>query len=227
MIDIHTHILPGVDDGPSDMEESLEILKKGMKAGIKTFVLTPHIRDDSDWNKIDRIKEAFSQLKRECAARGLDAQLILGAELLLIPSLPEKVIDNTSVIINGKGRYVLVELPFSQMPIYTEDVLFKLMVLRIVPIIAHPERYDYINGEGDVIKKWVDNGVMMQVNTGSLSGQYGIRVKRFARNLLKKGLVHFLGSDVHSLDDCLLYSPEIIMAASKIICKDVTLQSLE
>lgn len=226
MIDIHTHILPGVDDGPSDMEESLEILKKGMKAGIKTFVLTPHIRDDS-WNKIDRVKEAFSRLKRECAARGLDAQLILGAELLLIPSLPEKVIDNTSVIINGKGRYVLVELPFSQMPIYTEDVLFKLMVLRIVPIIAHPERYDYINGEGDVIKKWVDNGVMMQVNTGSLSGQYGIRVKRFARNLLKKGLVHFLGSDVHSLDDCLLYSPEIIMAASKIICKDVTLQSLE
>ena len=200
MIDIHTHILPGVDDGPSDIEESLKILEKGMKAGIKTFVLTPHIRDDSDWNKIGRIKEAFSRLKRECAARGLDAHLLLGAELLLIPSLPEKVMDNTSVIINGKGRYVLVELPFYQLPIYTEDVFFRIMMGRVIPIIAHPERCIYLNGKDEVLKKWVDNGIKIQVNTGSLNGQYGMRVKRFAKKLFKNNLVHFLGSDVHSSD---------------------------
>lgn len=195
-----------------------------MNAGIKTFVLTPHIRDDSDWNKIDRIKEVFSSLKRECAMKGMDVKLVLGAELLITPFLPEKVMENTSVIINSKVKYVLVELPFSQMPIYTEDVLFRLLTIRITPIIAHPERYDYINGEDRLIKKWVDNGIMLQINTGSLNGQYGMRVKRFARNLLKKRLMHFLGSDVHSLDDRFLSSHEIIMAASKIAYKDVTLQ---
>lgn len=223
MTDIHTHILPGVDDGPSDMEESLKIIEKGMKAGIKTFVLTPHIRDDSDWNKIDRIKEAFSLLKRECAVRGLDAQLVLGAELFLIPSLPEKIMDNTSVIINGKGRYVLIELPFSQMPIYTEDVLFKLMMIKIVPIIAHPERYAYINGGSEILKKWVDNGIMLQVNTGSLNGRYGIRAKRSAKRLLKNGLVHLLGSDVHSLDENPSFS-KALEIVSRIIGKDKTVQ---
>ena len=201
MIDIHTHILPGIDDGPSDIEESLNIIEKGINAGIKTFVLTPHIREDSDWNKIDKINKTFLLLKKECAVRRLDAQLVHGAEIFLIPSLPERLKDNTSIIINGKGRYALVELPFYQLPIYTEDVFFKLLIGKITPIIAHPERCIYMDGKVDVIKKWVDNGIKIQVNTGSLNGQYGMRVKRFARGLLKNGLVHFLGSDVHSIND--------------------------
>jgi len=85
MIDIHAHILPGVDDGASDMEESTKILEKGRSEGIKTFVLIPHIRDDSDWNKIDYIKETFIYINEECMERCLDVKLILGAELLLTP----------------------------------------------------------------------------------------------------------------------------------------------
>lgn len=215
MIDIHTHILPGVDDGPSNMEESLKIIENGIKYGIKIFVLTPHIRIDSDWNKIDKIKEAFSSLKRECAARGFDVRLILGAELLLTPALPEKLKDNSSVIINGKGRYVLVELPFYQLPIYTEDVFFRIMMGKIIPIVAHPERCIYLNGKDGVLKKWIDNGIMTQINAGSLTGQYGMRVKRFARKLLKDGLVHFLGSDVHSINDRFSSFTKAVEAASR------------
>ena len=200
MIDIHTHILPGVDDGPSDIEESLRIIEKEIEDGIGTIVLTPHIRDDSDWNKIDKIKEIFSLFQKECMVRGLDVQLVLGAELFLTPTLPERLKDNLSVIINGKGRYVLVELPFYQLPIYTEDVFFRIMMGRVIPIIAHPERCIYLNGKDEVLKKWVDNGIKIQVNTGSLNGQYGMRVKRFAKKLFKNNLVHFLGSDVHSSD---------------------------
>ena len=147
MIDIHTHILPGVDDGASDMEESIKILEKGRSEGIKTFVLTPHIRDNSDWNKINYIKETFISLNEECMGRGLDVKLILGAELFLTPDLPDRLKDNTIVTINGSGRYVLVELPFYQMPIYTDDVLFNLLIENFIPIIAHPERYVYLNGK--------------------------------------------------------------------------------
>jgi len=85
MIDIHAHILPGVDDGASNMEEALKILEKGRSEGVKTFVLTPHIRDDSDWGKIDYIKETFISLNRECMQRGFDVKLILGAELSITP----------------------------------------------------------------------------------------------------------------------------------------------
>jgi protein-tyrosine phosphatase len=227
MIDIHTHILPGVDDGASDMEESIKILEKGRSEGIKTFVLTPHIRDNSDWNKINYIKETFISLNEECMGRGLDVKLILGAELFLTPDLPDRLKDNTIVTINGSGRYVLVELPFYQMPIYTDDVLFKLLMEEFIPIIAHLERYMYLNGKDEVIKKWVENGIIIQINTGSLNGQYGMRVKSFAKKLLKNDVVHLLGSDVHFFDPNYCFFSKAIEVASRITGKDKIVQMVE
>ena len=227
MIDIHTHILPGVDDGASDMEESIKILEGGVRKGIKTFVLTPHIRDNSDWNKIDYIKKTFVSLNKECMERGLDVKLILGAELFLTPDLPDRLKDNTIVTINGSGRYVLVELPFYQMPIYTNDVLFKLVLEEFIPIIAHPERYLYLKGKDEIIKKWLENGIMIQINTGSLNGQYGGKVKRSAKNFLKNGFVHLLGSDVHFFEDNHCFFSEAIEVASRITGKDKIVQMVE
>lgn len=227
MIDIHTHILPGVDDGASDMEESIKILEKGRNEGIKTFVLTPHIRDNSDWNKIDYIKKTFVSLNKKCMERGLDVKLILGAELFLTSDLLDRLKNNTIATINGRGRYVLVELPFYQMPIYTDDVLFKLLMEEFVPIIAHPERYLYLNGKDEIIKKWLENGIMIQINTGSLNGRYGGEVKRSAKKFLKNGFVHFLGSDVHFFEDNHCFFSEAIEIASKIIGKDKIAQIVE
>lgn len=201
MLDIHTHILPGVDDGPSGMEESVRIIEKGMGCGIKIFVLTPHIKDDSDWKKIGRINEAFSLLKNECETRRLDVRLVPGAELFLTSSLPERVEDNATTIISGAKKYALVELPFYQLPVYTEDVLFRMLVKKIIPVIAHPERCVYVDGKGGFLKNWIGNGIMAQVNSGSLDGQYGARVKGVAMRLIKNRFVHFLGSDVHSIND--------------------------
>ncbi len=196
MIDAHTHILPTVDDGASDKEEAIRILKNGIADGVKTFILTPHIRNDADWNKIDAIKQAFVTLKKECAERELGIELILGAEISITPDLPHKIDSNPLITINEK--HVLVELPFLQLPIYTEHVLFKLLVKGVTPIIAHPERYMYLKGKSEIIRQWVENGVMLQINTGSLIGLYGMQAKRTAKKLLKEGLVHLIGSDVHS-----------------------------
>lgn len=201
MIDLHTHILPSVDDGPADIEESIRIVRDGMEDGVSAFVLTPHVKDEGDWERLDLIRQAFISLKDECAARGIGARLIIGAEFLLTPSLPERLKKNSTLTINGAGRHVLIELPFHQFPIYAEDRVFQLLIDGFIPVIAHPERYIYLNKKWDVFKKWAESGVMFQVNTGSLNGKYGIIVKWRAKSLLKNGLVNFLGSDIHSSKD--------------------------
>lgn len=201
MIDLHTHILPSVDDGPADIEESIRIVRDGMEDGVSTFVLTPHIKDEGDWERLDLIRQAFISFKDECATRGIGARLIIGAEFLLTPSLPERLKKNSTLTINGAGRHVLIELPFHQFPIYAEDRVFQLLIDGFIPVIAHPERYTYLNKKWDIIKRWAESGVMFQVNTGSLNGKYGIIVKWRAKSLLKHGLVHFLGSDIHSSKD--------------------------
>lgn len=201
MIDLHTHILPSVDDGPADIEESIRIVRDGMEDGVSAFVLTPHVKDEGDWERLDLIRQAFISLKDECAARGIGARLIIGAEFLLTPSLPERLKKNSTLTINGAGRHVLIELPFHQFPIYAEDRVFQLLIDGFIPVIAHPERYTYLNKKWDVFKKWAESGVMFQVNTGSLNGKYGIIVKWRAKSLLKNGLVNFLGSDIHSSKD--------------------------
>ena len=214
MIDIHTHILPKVDDGASDVEESIRIIKSGIREGIKTFVLTPHIRRNSDWNRVDHIKDTFISLEKECTTKCLDVRLILGGEVLLTPSLPDRLTQNTEIIIdNNHKKYVLLELPFLQLPVYAEDVMYELLMREITPIIAHPERHLYLKNSFDRIEKWVEGGMKLQVNSGSLNGKYGTNVRRFAKKLIKRGLVHFIGSDVHAIDDLKRFGKTIRIAS--------------
>mgnify|MGYP001607957917 CR=1 FL=1 len=217
MIDMHTHILPNVDDGISNIEEAIAVLERGKFEGIDTFVLTPHLREESDWEKIDCIKKSFDVLSEECKERELDVKLILGAELFLTIDLPQKLKQNKAVIIGE--RYALVELPFSQLPIYTDEVLFELLVKDITPIIAHPERYLYLNNKLEKIGKWIENGIILQINTGSLLGKYGIRTKWFAKKLLKSGFTCFLGSDIHSINDKLCSFSEALRIIAGISIK--------
>lgn len=202
MIDMHTHILPGIDDGPKSMEESIKMIAKGIAEGIKTFVLTPHLINDSDWNRYSDIIAAFDSLNAECAQRGLNARLLLGSEAFLCESLPDKLKENKWGTINGKGSYVLIELPFTQLPVYAEDVLFNLLVNRYIPVIAHPERYLYIGKKNfKILEKWADNGILFQINTGSLNKRYGVEVKKNTKLLISENMAHCFGSDVHSVRD--------------------------
>ncbi|MBI5644257.1 MAG: histidinol-phosphatase [Deltaproteobacteria bacterium] len=201
MIDMHTHILPGVDDGPASVEESILMIQKGVAEGIKTFVLTPHYRDDADWSRVDSVAAAYDSLKHMCRERGIEADLILGGEVHICEGLAQKLKENPLATLGGRGSYVLVELPFTQLPVYTSDVLFRLLTARYIPVIAHPERCLYLEGNLKLINKWVEDGILLQMNTGSLNDRYGQAVKKLARKLLKDGLVHFWGSDVHSIRD--------------------------
>lgn len=214
MIDMHSHILPGVDDGASDMDEAINMLRKGMGEGIERFVLTPHLRDGGDWKRFDAVLRVFGELEEECAKRRLNAGIVLGAEVLLIPDLKQRLLDMPAVTIGALGRHVLVELPHYQNAHYTEDLLFDLRISEITPIIAHPERYGYL--KIDTALRWAENGVMFQINTGSLNGRYGLRVKWSARKYLKNNAVHFFGTDAHSMRSHKLSYAKALKAAEKL-----------
>jgi protein-tyrosine phosphatase len=200
VIDLHTHILPAVDDGPRHLSEALVILENGVRNGVATFVLTPHVKTEADWKRLDAVREAFHEFREDAAVRATGAELLLGAEVLLTPWLPETLEACPSLTING-GRHLLVELPQQQLPIYADDVLCRLLMKNVVPVLAHPERYLFLEDASEHLATWIANGVLMQVNSGSLTGKFGSAVKRKAQRLLKNGQVHLLGSDVHSSNE--------------------------
>lgn len=141
--------------------------------------------------------------------------MILGAEILLSPIMTERLKENQSLIFRGEKQYVLIEFPFSQLPIYAEEVFYRLLTENIIYVIAHPERYLYLRKKDHILSGWIENGVMCQLNTGSLNGKYGEKIKRFSKSTLKKGFIHFLGSDVHSVKDDYLPMSAAFRLASK------------
>lgn len=225
MLDMHSHILPGVDDGVPEIEQSIKIISRGLVEGIETFVLTPHIREGYDKERIDNYKVVFEALKKELVARGIEANLLLGAENAITPDITSRLRDGTALSIAEK--YVLVELPYYQLPNYTDSVFFNLMVDKYIPVIAHPERYMYLAGNLDKVREWADRGVKLQVNSASIGGKYGWKPKRLAKKLVKNGLIHFVGSDAHSPDDKYYHFTEALAFIEKAAGKDKLVELME
>ncbi len=214
-IDIHTHILPGIDDGARDVDEALHILEEAAEIGTKEIILTPHFSPyGSDRGK--RVS-AFEAFKEKAAQKGIDIVLHLGAELMLAPDLPQFIRGDTSLTINGKGSHVLIEIPSYEMPMYTSDVLFSLMARGITPIWAHPERCFEISKDHRMAKDFANNGGMLQINAGSLLGKYGRKVRSSAIALIKAGLCHIVASDIHRKGELRTLLPDAFVYLEKTI----------
>ena len=200
-IDIHSHILPEIDDGARDFEESLLIMNEMKEAGGKGIVLTPHVATDGSETKIlDKIGHQFDLLNRLALERGIAVDLYLGAELMLHPELPQRTREDKRLTVNGKGKYVLIEMPFFEIPFYAPGIFFNLLACGITPIWAHPERcYDVVD-DCRVAYRYRDNGVLLQINAGSLLGMYGKKVRHTAATLLKNDCGHIVASDVHRVN---------------------------
>ncbi|HHS13632.1 MAG TPA: hypothetical protein ENN03_07665 [bacterium] len=196
MIDIHTHILPGVDDGSSSMTESLNLVRQGMKEGIRGAVCTSHVLDRLDSETEARLNERFLELKQAVRDKGWDFSLWLGAELHV-----QTLFDIRSPLatINGQGRYCLLELPLGTMPARLGDLLFQLSLTGVVPILAHPERNRVVWSNPGILGELVARGVLIQINSGSLTGTFGRKTRRLARSLVSQRMVHFVASDCHDV----------------------------
>jgi protein-tyrosine phosphatase len=216
MIDIHSHILPLVDDGPSEIEESIRILEKGEREGISTFVLTPHLKEP-DWNRSEEIMNVFAFLQEKCSHRGMNIKLILGAEIYIIPDLHNIVMNHPFATFGGKRKYVLVELPVDYMPNFCEEVFFELLLKGITPILAHVERYVYFRNNVPKLTKWSESGILFQLNAGSLTGRNGWFTGLRAKKLLKTGLINFIASDVHAYNQELSLTAHAFRIAANIL----------
>lgn len=199
MIDLHAHVLPGVDDGPVTWDETLALVRAAAGAGVTAMAATPHMLPDGPWaNERDRILPLVDELRRRVEREGLGVDIVPGGEVYVVPDAAERVRKGKAMTYGDAGRYMLLELPPSHVPPYLERVLFELRVTGVTPIIAHPERYDVVQRDPDIVWEWHERGALLQLNVGSLplAGPLG----RTARALLAMGAVHLLASDAHGVD---------------------------
>jgi protein-tyrosine phosphatase len=197
MIDIHSHIIPAIDDGVQTVEESLELIVKEVEGGTTGFVATPHVYNDVELAESGQIPERLEKLREAVQAAGVQVQLIAGAEVYpsmgILPAL-----DAGRPITTGNHRkHMLVDLPMSNLPMDLGQILFEIHSRGVTPILAHPERVGSIQHNPNLLREYLDRGVVCQVNAGSLYGRYGPMAAECAMYILERHWAHFLASDAH------------------------------
>ncbi len=197
MIDMHNHILYGIDDGCKTIEESIETIKNMKKIGFNSIVLTPHYIEDSSFKANNNLKlQRLEILKEELLKNNIDVNLFLGNEIFINESINELIINKEIRSINNT-RYILIELPFNNQILNLDDYLYELKLKGYKIIIAHPERYTYFKDNYEEARKLYDSGVLFQVNYGSIIGQYGSSSLKLVKKLLKDDMVDFISTDIH------------------------------
>lgn len=194
--DIHSHILPGLDDGSPDVETSITLLKSLHSAGIKKFICTPHIISDMYRNTPETINAALAILKKAVSDEGLDVELRAAAEYMLDDHFLE-LIRREQRLLTLEGNYILTELPYYASPINLDEITFEILTNNYQPLMAHPERYHYYHKDYKAYERLKEMGYLLQVNLLSLIGYYGKDVAKAAQYIVKNNLASFVGSDLH------------------------------
>ena len=199
MIDIHNHILFGIDDGCTTIDESIILLKQMKNVGFNKIVLTPHYIKGTMHTGNNLEKEyKLELLKEKIKEYKINIELYLGNEIFITDNIVE-LLQNGEVSSINSGRYILIELPFENEIVGLEDILYELKYNNLMPIIAHPERYIYFQKDISKITKLREEGILFQVNYSSILGLYGRKAKKTIKNLLKNDYVDFFGTDIHSI----------------------------
>lgn len=213
MIDLHTHILPAVDDGPADVETALAMARDGVERGLTVVAATPHFLNPITWADI---QEKVKELRQHLAQAEIPLELVPGAELMLDTDLFQ--LEPGEIPTYGDaGRFCLIEFPMGYLPMYTDEVLFDLQTKGITPIIAHPERYAAVMENPSMVFGWLEQGCLVQVNTGSILGRFGREVVAAAEILLTHDWAQFVASDGHSMRRRPLDLPEAHTALVKLL----------
>jgi protein-tyrosine phosphatase len=195
VIDLHCHILPGLDDGAASTEESIAMAEVAHARGIRTAVGTPHVREDYPFDPRE-IGRRAEQLSRALAEAGIDFRLIAGAEVALskLPDLDEETLRTLCL---GSGHYLLIESPYFHVSDLLENALFDLQIRGFLPVLAHPERCPSFISDIGRLRVLVERGVVCSITAASMMGQFGNAVRRFTVELFRAGLVHDVASDAH------------------------------
>ncbi|WP_294358154.1 CpsB/CapC family capsule biosynthesis tyrosine phosphatase [uncultured Clostridium sp.] len=216
MIDLHSHILPNVDDGSKDMNMSIEMIKEAIKCGTKKIVATPHYAKGYYTNEYNKIKEIFPEFKDKIE-KELDVEIYHGQEVYFTENILEEFKMGNIGTIND-SRYMLVEFPPMDFKVESLDYLYELQIRDIVPVVAHPERYRAVMKNPEILNEFIEAGCLFQLNGTSLHGAFGKESQKASRILLNSGVYNFIGSDAHRSDKRtmnLTESIEIIKKSNK------------
>lgn len=197
LFDLHTHILPGVDDGAKNLETALEMIRFAVEHGTRAIALTPHVaaEDRDDFvSQVENNRRVFELLSD--AAKELGVALYLGGEVHVSPFLMENLFDLPLPTLN-KSRYILTEFPYYFPETGYGHVLYDLLSAGYIPLIAHPERYDAVQRKPELAAEWVRMGCQLQLTAASFTGSFGRSIKKLSEQLLKQDLVCCVASDAH------------------------------
>lgn len=211
MIDIHCHIVPGVDDGSRSCEMSLNMLKQAYAEGITAIIATPHYRRERWEYHKDEIREKVEILKEKAKARGIPVELYVGSELRWRESLPEQLREGRCLTM-ADSDYALIEFASGDSVRTMDRALRNLLMEGFRPVIAHVERYEALRKELDSIQEWIEQGILIQCNASAVAGKDGFKMSYFTHKLLSNDMVHFIATDSHSdtwrhpdMEACLKY----------------------
>lgn len=220
MVDIHSHILNGVDDGSKTIEESIQILKEAVNAGVTDIIVTPHYVPEGNYiNNVKENRAYLEELIKETIKQKIDIRLYQGNEVYVTRNIEELIFSEEIATLN-RSRYVLFELPMAQNIPYLNDVIYSLLGENLIPIIAHPERYTFYQKDQSQMVELIEKGVLFQANLGSIIGLYGKDAKKALIQMLKTDKIHFLASDVHRFGTIYPKMNEIIEELKKYISKE-------
>lgn len=196
MIDLHCHILPGIDDGPRSIEDSLRMCRIAAEDGIHTVVATPHCYAGRYANDSSTILPVYERLRRRIREEDIGLDLRVAGDMHIDPDLATFLRDNPALC--PGGRFVLVELPSEAVPRFIGQFLFALRVKGFTPILTHPERNRAIQKRPAVIEEWLPGGMLTQLTAMSLTGEFGDLAQRVSFEMLDRGCVDFVATDAHS-----------------------------
>jgi protein-tyrosine phosphatase len=199
MIDIHCHILPGVDDGARTLDDSIEMARVAVEHGIHTIVATPHHRNNNFENYREDILTKVEELNRSLEELSIPLIILPGQEIRIYGDLVTGILNQEILPINADTPYLLIELPSSNVPNYTERLLYDLQLRGFIPIIAHPERNTEIISNPEKLYNLVNNGALSQITAASIMGKFGKKIEKFSKEILQANLTHFIASDAHNI----------------------------
>ncbi len=196
MIDFHSHVLPNVDDGSKSVEETFKLLEEAKEAGFDGVISTSHYMEEYYEVNVAERKVWINALSENLYQKNIDLKLYLGNEIYISKNIIDFLETGKATSINN-SNYVLFEFPMNSKPMDMYDIIYDMLEYKLVPVLAHPERYSFVQKEPNLVYDLIQKGVLMQSNYGSILGMYGEKAQIIVRKLLENNMVHFLGSDVH------------------------------
>ncbi len=200
MTDVHSHIIFDVDDGSHTLEESIELIKYMKEVGFNNIIATPHYIRNSEYAANNKEKlEKLAILKQELKKQNIDVNLYLGNEIYISEHIHEDIVNDNIYTMNN-SKYILFEIPFHNQILNLMDIVYELKINGYIPILAHPERYDFLKANYKTVDLLKEEGLLFQCNYSSILEYYGKDAKKLLKYMLKKHYVDYLGTDIHHIN---------------------------